>query len=130
MAGLTKNPHFSGEHVKHPEFSPLKGGFAPWAGGLPPNPVPLVGQILGTATRNSPPSAPFGQVVRAVNPGLHLGLGRFKKTGLPVPVAMPNRFRLFQDPAYHGQRPSKLGGFHVPANLHGSILPSNPLAFK
>jgi hypothetical protein len=130
MAGLTKIPHFSGEHVTHPEFPPLKGDFTPWTGGLPPNPVPVVGKILGTATRNSPPSAPFGQVVRAINPGRHLGLGRFKKNGLPVPITVPNRFRITPPPQWSGQRPTKLGGFHVPADLHASILPSNPMAFK
>ena len=118
--GLTNTPHPQG-NGPWPINMPPK----PWSGGLPPNPIPTILPVIGKQISD--------------NPGLHLGWlkGRFNPHNVnpPVPVTIPNRFRITPPPVDFGQRPSKnlAGAFHGlqdQLNLHESVLPSNPIVFK
>lgn len=128
MAGLTKRSAYSGEGVKHPEFPPLKGDFSPWTGGFPPNPVKVMG-LIGTGTSKAAPSSVSRSILGNLNPGKHLGWFKNRQDPGLVPINIPNRFRITPPPVIMGARPPKLGNFHVPADLHASVLPSNPMVF-
>jgi hypothetical protein len=129
MPGLTKRPAYSGQGVKNPEFPPVKGDYSPWTGGFPPNPTPSILPIFGSSPQQAP--SDFSRsIASGLNPGKHLGWFKHRQSPSPIPIGIPNRFRITPPPIDFGARPSKLGGFHIPSDLHASIMPSNPLVFS